>query len=197
LSALAETYNFPPQRAIAAFYLEWCKAQSGDVDLERLRSAFNAVVALGPFTLLYTALLAEELLKAGQADDALSAIDSLVATLKSSFGFWLPEVHRVRGQCLAALGRPDEAADGFRRAARLAAEQGSELFALRAAVAGARLCSNDEDRASAMIAIEHSLAAMGRSDWPEIVAARETLAAGKDPAPLTPMSRQSAATSME
>jgi class 3 adenylate cyclase/tetratricopeptide (TPR) repeat protein len=172
LSALAETYNFPPQRAVAAFYLEWCEAQSGDADLDRLRSKFDAVVALGPFTLLYTALLAEELLKAGRAEDGLSAIDELVATLKSSFGFWLPEVHRVRGECLAALGRQDESEDELRKAYKLAEEQGSKLFALRAAIALARCCADSNGKNSAMADIERSLAAIGDSDSPEIAAAR-------------------------
>jgi tetratricopeptide (TPR) repeat protein len=197
LSAVAETYNFPLQRAVAAFFFEWGKALSGDADLARLRSTFNALLAIGPFTLLYTALFAEELLKAGRTDDALTVIDDFVGTLRFPAGFYLPEVYRVRGQCLAALGRHEEAIGELRHAGRVAGEQGAELFVLRAALARARNCLSDEDRRSAAAAVERSLEAIGKNDWPEIVAAREAVARGKDPSQLIRMSRQSAATSME
>jgi class 3 adenylate cyclase/tetratricopeptide (TPR) repeat protein len=172
LSALADTYNFPLQRAVAGFLLEWGKSQSLDGDPDRLRSTFNALVSIGPFTLLYTALFAEELLKAGQTDDALSVIDDFVATLKSPFGICLPEIYRLRGECLAALGRHEDAVDQLRHAGEVAAEQGSELFVLRAAVARARCCLSRDERYTAVEDIERSLAVIGKSDWPEIVAAR-------------------------
>jgi class 3 adenylate cyclase/tetratricopeptide (TPR) repeat protein len=174
LLTLAETYNFPLQRAVARFLLEWGKAQSLDVDLDRLRSTFNALVSIGPFTLLYTALFAEELLKAGKTDDALSVIDDFVSTLKSPFGICLPEIYRLRGECLAVLGRHEEAVDQLRHAGEVAAEQGAELFVLRAAVARARCCLSRDEEYSAVEDIERSLATIGTSDWPEIVAARNT-----------------------
>ena len=192
LSSVADTYNFPPQRAVAGFFLEWRKAQRGDVDLDHLRAKFNAVIALGPFTLMYTALFAEDLLKAGKADAALAVIDELA--LKSSFGFWLPEVYRVRGECLAALGRHDEAVTELLRASDVAAKQGAELLGLRAAVALARHCRGDAERASAIAAIERSLAAIGESDWPEICAARDYAAGGENLIQLNRMSMQSAGT---
>ena len=177
LAAVAETFNFPPQRAVAAFFLEWTRAQTGDLDLERLRSSFNTVVTIGPLTLVYIALYAEELLKAGQTEEALSIIDHFVGALKFSFGFFLPEIYRVRGECLAALGRSDEAIDQLQSAGDLAAEQGSELFALRAAVARARHCKSPEARASAIEAVKSSLAAIDTTDWPELEAAREMVIA--------------------
>ena len=173
LLTLAETYNFPLQRAVAEFLLEWGKAQSEGVDLDRLRSTFNALVGIGPFTLLYTALFAEELLKAGQTDEALSVIDDFIGTLKSAFGICLPEIYRLRGECLAALDRQEEAVDQLRHAAEVAGEQGSELFVLRAAVARARCCPTDDGKYSAVEDIERSLANVGTSSWPEIAAARQ------------------------
>ncbi|MFL6728041.1 MAG: AAA family ATPase [Sphingomicrobium sp.] len=193
LSVLAETYKFPPQRAVSAFFLEWAKAQSKVVDLDRLRSTFDVVVTIGPMTLLYVALFAEELLKAGEQDEALAVIDHVLVTLKFPFGFYLPEVRRVRGECLAALGRRDEAIEELRRAAELAASQGSELFALRAAMALARCCASQDGKASAMAAVEHSLAIIGRSEWPEILAARDLLRTEQDPPALSQTLTQSTA----
>ena len=138
LAAVAETYNFPPQRAVAVFFLEWVKAQTGCGDLDRLGAAFDKTVCIGPMTLLYIALFAEELMKGGRPDEALSVINRFVGSLRFPFGFYLPEVHRVRGECLAALGRDADAVNDFRYARGLASEQGSELFVRRAAEAQAR-----------------------------------------------------------
>jgi len=172
LSAVAQTYNFPPQCAVAEFFLQWCNARSGEADLERLRSSFEAVVKIGPLTLLYVALFAEELLKAGYESEALSVIDHFVGALKYPFGFYLPETYRVRGECLSALGRRKEAIEQLRRAGDLAGNQGSDLFALRAALARARACSSRDGKASAMEVVERCLARIGPSDCPEITAAR-------------------------
>ena len=169
LAAVAETYNFPPQRAVAAFFLEWVKAKTGELDIDRLRSTFNTVVAIGPLTLSYVALYAEEMLRAGQAEEILSVIDHFIGALRFPFGFFLPEVYRIRGECLAALGRLDEAEKDLRKARKLAEEQGSELFALRAAIARANCCG---PKSSAIAEIERSLAIIGESERPEIVAAR-------------------------
>ena len=174
LAVLADTYNFPPQRAHAAFFREWQKAQTGECELDRLRSTFDAVIAIGPITLLYIAYFTEELVKQGETEEALSVIDRLLGTLKFPFGYFLPEVYRIRGQCLAALGRHGEARDQFRQAIELASEQGSGLFALRASIARTRLCGED---GTARTDIQSSLAAIGESQWPEIAAAREFAAA--------------------
>jgi len=173
LATLAETYNFPPQRAVASFFLEWGRAQTGELDLAKLRSTFNAVVAIGPLTLVYVALHAEELHKAGHDEEALSVADHFVGALKFPFGFYLPEVLRVRGECLAALGGEEDAMEQLQHAAELALDQGSQLFALRAAIARARSCSKHDAKYSAMADVERSLAAIGTSGWPEIAAARE------------------------
>jgi class 3 adenylate cyclase/tetratricopeptide (TPR) repeat protein len=170
LAKVADTYKFPPQVAVADFFLEWANAQTGDVDLEHLRSSFETVVKLGPLTLVYIALFAEELLKAGRTEEALSVIDHFVATLKFPFGFFLPEIYRVRGQCLAAMGRDEEAVEQLRRACELAAEQGSNFFGLRAAVVRARTCR--EDHAAALAAIKQALGAIDPTDHLEVVAAR-------------------------
>lgn len=176
LAELAETYNFPPHRAVAAFFLEWVDARTGKLNLDRLRSTFDTAVRLGPLTLLYVALHAEELLKAGHADEALKIIDYHLETLKFPFGYYLAEVHRVRGECLAALGHVDEANEQLKQSHELATELGSHLFALRSAMARIRLCG---DGAGARDDFDASLAAIGDTDWPEIAAARATFAAAK------------------
>jgi tetratricopeptide (TPR) repeat protein len=177
LERVAETYNFPPQRAVAAFFLEWGRAQRGQLDIEKLRSTFNQVVAIGPLTLVYVALFAEELLKAGEAAEGLMVIDHFIGTLKFPFGYFLPDVYRVRGECLAELGRTDEAVAELEQAGKMASNQGSELFALRAAIARARCCADGAQKASAMMAVEKSLDIIGSTPWPEIMAARSLAAA--------------------
>lgn len=174
LATLADTYNFPPHRAGVAFFREWEKAQAGEGDLDRLRSTYDAVIAIGPITLLYVAYFAEQLLKHGETQEALSVIDRLLGTLKFPFGYFLPEVFRIRGECLAILGDKRKAAEQLRQAMELASEQGSQLFALRASVALTRLCGVDE---TGRAGIQNALAAIGKSEWPEIVAAREYAAA--------------------
>ena len=182
LSEVADRYNFPPQRAVAAFFTEWSKAQTGELDLERLRSTFNEAFARGPITLVYIGLYTQELLKAGKTEEALRVIDDFVGTLKSPIGYCLPEIYRVRGECLAALGRPKEARDQLMRAGELAVAQGAELFALRAALARARLCPDGDPRHSAKADAERSIAAIGQSGSPEIIAARELCSALNDDA---------------
>ena len=51
--------------------------------------------------------------------------------------YYLPELHRVRGDLLARRGRGDEAAGAYRRAMELAAVHGALSAELRAAT---RLC---------------------------------------------------------
>jgi class 3 adenylate cyclase/tetratricopeptide (TPR) repeat protein len=177
LARVAETYNFPPQRAVAAFFLEWGRARAGKPDIERLRSTFDQVVAIGPLTLIYVSLFAGELLKAGEAAEALQVIDHFVGSLKFPFGYFLPDVYRVRGECLAALGRTEEAIGQLEEAEKMARDQGSELFALRAGVARARCCPDSKRKASAIIAVEKSLGIIGSCEWPEIRAARSLAAA--------------------
>lgn len=172
LAELADTFRFPPHRAVAAFFLEWVNAQTGKLNLDRLRSTFEAVILIGPLTLLYVALYAEELLKATRPEEALSVIDHHLATLKFPFGYYLAEVQRIRGECLAALGRSQEANDQLKQAHDLATDLGSHVFALRAALARTRLCREGPGSASASADFDQSLTRISAADWPEIVAAR-------------------------
>ena len=173
LGAIAQAYNFPPQRAVAAFFHAWATVRTGESDLAPLRTTFDNVVRIGPMTLVYVALYAEELLKRGHTEESLSVIDQFVGSLKFPFGLYLPEIYRVRGECLAELDRRDEALAEWRHAGDLAASQGSDLFALRIAGARARACQDGADRTTAMAAVKRSLARIGPSDWPEILAARQ------------------------
>jgi hypothetical protein len=98
----------------------------------------------------------------------LSVIDHFIGALRFPFGFFLPEVYRLRGECLAALGRLSEAELDLRKARKLAEEQGSELFALRAAIARARCCGTKTAAAD----IERSLSIIGERPSQEIAEAR-------------------------
>ncbi|MEO7411591.1 MAG: AAA family ATPase, partial [Sphingomicrobium sp.] len=40
LGAIADAYNFPPQRAVAAFFVAWATVRTGDSDLAPLRTTF-------------------------------------------------------------------------------------------------------------------------------------------------------------
>jgi class 3 adenylate cyclase/tetratricopeptide (TPR) repeat protein len=176
LASVAETYNFPPQRAAAAFFKQWASAQAGELKLEELRSTFDELVPIGPLTLLYVALYAEELLKQRLAEEALSVIDHHLATLKFPFGYYLAEVYRVRGECLGAIGRRDEASEQLTQAYELARDLGSHMFSVRAAMARMRLGGTGCDAVTSATAdLDRALTSIGESDCAEVVAARSLM----------------------
>jgi hypothetical protein len=74
---------------------------------------------------------------AGRPADGLAHLDRAIAAFASDepgVGFYLPEIYRLRGECLLSLNRRNkaEARQAFRTARDYARRQGATLFEHRA-----------------------------------------------------------------
>jgi hypothetical protein len=75
------------------------------------------------------------LLAAGRSADGLALLDRAIAAIdEPGIGFYLPEIYRLRGECLLALGRGnmDETLQAFAAARDIAIRQGAVIFERRA-----------------------------------------------------------------
>ncbi|MGO8865142.1 MAG: AAA family ATPase [Alphaproteobacteria bacterium] len=138
LVALAEKYDLLPQRATGLLLSSWATAiGSGITDAARLIDAeIDKATAVGPAPQYYLGLAGEVLLAAGRPADGLALLDRALAAMdEPGVGFYLPEIHRLRGACLLALGRDnkDEARQAFMAARDVAIRQGAVIFERRAA----------------------------------------------------------------
>ena len=78
------------------------------------------------------------LLAAGRPADGLAHLDRAIAAIdEPGVGFYLPEIYRLRGVCLLALGRgnKDEARSALATARDIAQRQGAIIFERRAEMA--------------------------------------------------------------
>ena len=140
---IADRFNLPPQRSIAVFMAGWARAHG-----EGLADGRNAMEAeyvrtsmTGPLPQYYACLLAGVRLAAGEAARALELLGPILDSVdEPGVGFYLPEIHRLRGECLLRLDppRPDEAMVAFEAGIAIAKSQHALAFQLRAAVSLAR-----------------------------------------------------------
>ena len=64
------------------------------------------LTAAGPLPQYYLGLAGEVLLVAGRSAEGLVLLDRAIAAIdEPGVGFYLPEIYRLRGECLLALGR--------------------------------------------------------------------------------------------
>ena len=94
------------------------------------------------FAPLTGTLLAEREAEAGRVEVGLTALDAQLAAVEQSGQHWFDaEIHRVRGELLMKLARPDVAAaeSAFTRAIGIARGQRTRTFELRAALSLAKL----------------------------------------------------------
>lgn len=137
LLEVANRFNFPPQIAVANYLLGWAEAFSGDAQrgLARMEVEFERVTALGPMPILLTSLYAQTILSQGRAEDSLALLDRTIADLQfPDLGLYLPELHRIRADCLLVQRRTEEALRALVRADALADAQGAKLLKLRIAM---------------------------------------------------------------
>ena len=87
------------------------------------------------------ALEAEVLLAAGRPDDAVARLDEgLAVNDRTGASLWLPELHRLRGEAVLALGGPiDDAVAAFATARSVALEQGAIALVRRVDSSAARV----------------------------------------------------------
>jgi DNA-binding SARP family transcriptional activator len=141
--AIADTTGAGVVRAQAEVVEGWAGARlgTGATGLERIRAGRAGMVAADTNALVLVAvtLEAEVLARLDRAGEALEVVDAaLQAQAGLDEGLWLPEVHRQRGELLAAAD-PAAADRAFARAIELAGEQGAHAFARRAEESRTRL----------------------------------------------------------
>jgi class 3 adenylate cyclase/tetratricopeptide (TPR) repeat protein len=139
----AEKHDFPPQLRLGRFLSGWALACGSEPaeGLELMEAAFALMATTSPFPFFDRACLAVVRAKAGQFTAAISLLDGALQGVEApGVGFYLPEIYRVRGECLLSLDPQDREAalNSLTMAAQIARQQGSHILKLRAALSTAR-----------------------------------------------------------
>jgi class 3 adenylate cyclase len=140
---LAAKFNLPSQLSVATFMSGWASVSGNNSNNGRqiMEWEFERVSALGPIPHYYSGLMAGVWLEEGQFERAIGALDAILNTVSEpGVGFFLPEIHRLRAECLLRSDPPncDGAMREFEMAIAAAKQQQSRAFELRAAIGMAR-----------------------------------------------------------
>jgi predicted ATPase len=181
LAAVATEQSFPHWRAEGAIYRGWVTVRNGDVaeGISFLRSGSIAFRATGAEVFMphYITLLAGAYGIAGQVEEAETLLDEALQIVERTGERWFAaELNRHKGQLLLRLGHTEAAEDLYRKALRIAAEQGAKLWELRAAASLARLRRDQGRRAEAqdLLAPIYGWFAEG-FDTPDLIEAKALL----------------------
>jgi class 3 adenylate cyclase/tetratricopeptide (TPR) repeat protein len=145
LLGLAHEHGLPMRLADGSFYHGWARWCAGDGAGEAaMRDGFalSNEMYFRLFAPLTGTLLAEREADAGRVDVGLAILDAQLAAVEETGQRWFnAEMHRVRGELLLKLARPDVAAaeSAFKRAIEIARSQQTRTFELRAALSLAKL----------------------------------------------------------
>jgi tetratricopeptide (TPR) repeat protein len=136
-AALAEKFGLLPYRAGSVLLMAWATALGSGIGeaAQVIASEIDKATAAGQFPQYYLGLAGEVLLAAGRSMEGLALLDRAIAAVdEPGAGFDLPEIYRLRGQCLLALGRSNmnEARQAFVTGREIAIRQGAVIFARRA-----------------------------------------------------------------
>jgi predicted ATPase len=147
-AGLAKKFGLLQWRASSLLLTGWATAiGSGVADAARLIDAeIDKAIAVGPVPQYYLGLAAEVLLAAGRPADGPAHLDRAIANIdEPGIGFYLPEIYRLRGECLLALSgnNKDEARQAFASAYEIADRQGAIILERRAEACLAELVSSD------------------------------------------------------
>jgi predicted ATPase len=140
----AREHGLPMRQADGSFYGGWARWCAGDGNGEggmREGLALWSEMYYRLFAPLTGTLLAEREAEAGRVEDGLATLDAQVAAIDQTGERWFDaEVHRVRGELLLKLRRPDVVAaeSAFMRAIEIARSQQTRTFELRAALSLAK-----------------------------------------------------------
>jgi class 3 adenylate cyclase/tetratricopeptide (TPR) repeat protein len=181
LQIIAERNKFPWPLTCALFIKAWLKAQGSDREAgiaQMLKIAEHGDTSV--FRDILFALIAEQLVRAGQADAAMRTLDRAVeagGTLSDKF--YEAEMVRMRGEVLLAQ-TPDNAAKAeaeYRRALDIAAQQSNRAIGLRTATSLARLLAQTARSADARDLLAKACGAFTEGfDRPDLHAAKALLA---------------------
>jgi tetratricopeptide (TPR) repeat protein len=161
--ALGAKYGLVLELHCANLLNGWALAATGSPldGVNQIRSCqalFNAV-GLGMFVgTALPAYLAEALLLAGQANDALAAVEGGIAFAEThGHRYFEPELLRVRGEIAFADGHTGEAESWYRRALERARQQSSRAHELKAALSLSKVLEHDgrSDEARAVVQAVH------------------------------------------
>ena len=135
--ALTKKFGLMQWRAGMLIMAAWADAiGDGATRASRVVDAeIENAAAINPLPQYHRGLAAEIFLAAGRPADGLAQLDRAIAGVdEPGIGFFLPEIHRLRGACLLALDRnnKDEAHRAFATAADSARRQGAVIFERRA-----------------------------------------------------------------
>jgi class 3 adenylate cyclase/tetratricopeptide (TPR) repeat protein len=136
-AALAQKFGLVPWRGGSLLIAAWATAVgSGVADAVCVIEAeINGATAAGALPQYFLGLAAEVMLAAGRPADGIAYLDRAIAAIdEPGVGFYLPEIHRLRGKCLLALDRDrkEEARLAFETAREIAQRQGAMIFERRA-----------------------------------------------------------------
>jgi class 3 adenylate cyclase/tetratricopeptide (TPR) repeat protein len=146
VAVLAEKFGLMAYRAGNLVMTAWADAVGSGVAgaARQIDAEIGDATAFGPLPQYYLGLAGEVLLAAGRTADGLAHVERAIAGIdEPGVGFYLPEIYRLRGECLLALDRAnkDEALRAFAKARDIARQQGAVLFERRAEAALADLAS--------------------------------------------------------
>jgi len=145
LLGLAHEHGLPMRLADGSFYRGWARwcadDEAGEAELREGLALWNEM-HYRLFAPLTRTLLAEREAQAGRVEVGLATLDAQLAAIEQTGQHWFDaEVHRVRGELLLKLRRPDVAAaeSALMRAIEIARGQRTRTFELRAALSLAKL----------------------------------------------------------
>jgi predicted ATPase len=144
-TATASEHGFPIRAAQAAILGGWARAGTGagGDGVDQLRAGLAAYLATGaeldhPY---YLGLLGDALAATAGPAEGLAVVEQAIRMVGTARPFYyLPELHRLRGDLLATDGRrAAQAAEAYGRAMEIAAGHGTRSAELRAAIGLCRL----------------------------------------------------------
>lgn len=180
-----ENKSFSNIAHISSVHWHVCQARLGDLhhSAEQAVRALRDLIAMGQITFIprITAEVAEVLALAGRYEDALQLLNSSPdRKQKGGRPTRFPEIFRVEGTLLAALGHEQEAELCLREAVAIAREDESLAFELRAAVELGRFLKQRKRLGEVRALLESLVAAIPEAkDRPDMRAARELLASAE------------------
>jgi adenylate cyclase len=157
---LSDKYQFPFLLGLSKSLYGWSLTQQGQLSegIEYLLDGIEQYRQTGSRLLIHfhLAMLAEAYLGIQSFDEALAVLDEgLEFARHTNDLFYIPEVHRLKGDVLLAMGgKQDEAEHHFLTAAELARQQSARSWELRATLSLCKLWHQQhrKEEARAMLA---------------------------------------------
>jgi predicted ATPase len=171
MAAFATEHALADYHAKALIFRGWATGMSGDLQAGRAMLAEGIArqrdIGTDEDFPIYVSLLAEVLLRAGDAEQALAEVQGARAEFhRIGLSAAIPELVRLQGEALLALN-PGAGAEGlakFTEAAGIAASQGASMMGLRATLSASRLLLRLGDPAQGARLLAQAVAAVPEDD---------------------------------